>query len=94
MNLNQFTIKAQEAIQKAQEIAATGKQQAVENIHLLKALLMVDGHLVPALLQKIGVQLSVFTKALDSILQSLPKVSGGAQYFSKENPAMACPNGL
>lgn len=84
MNLNQFTIKSQEAIQKAQEIAAAKQHQAIENMHLLKALLMVDAHLLPSILQKLGVQMEVFSKAIDSILTSMPKVSGGEQYFSSE----------
>ncbi len=84
MNLNQFTIKSQEAIQKAQEIAASKQHQVIENMHLLKALLMVDAHLLPSILQKLGVQVEVFSKAVDSILISMPKVSGGEQHFSSD----------
>jgi ATP-dependent Clp protease ATP-binding subunit ClpB len=84
MNLNQFTIKAREAIQKAGEVAASHQQQAVENIHILKALLLVDNHLVPAILQNSGVQLDALIQALDQKITSTPKVSGGEQYFSAE----------
>lgn len=84
MNLNQFTIKAREAIQKAQEVAASHQHQAVENIHLLKALLLVDHHLVPAILQTLGVQHELFTQILDRKLTSMPKVSGGEQFISSE----------
>jgi ATP-dependent Clp protease ATP-binding subunit ClpB len=84
MNLNQFTIKAREAIQQAQEVAAAHQHQAVENIHVLKALFLVDDHLVPAILQKLGLQVDVFVQALDRKLASMPKVSGGEQYFSTE----------
>jgi ATP-dependent Clp protease ATP-binding subunit ClpB len=84
MNLNQFTIKAREAIQQSQEVAAAQQHQAVENVHLLKALFLADNHLVPAILQKLGVQLDVFIQELDRKMAAMPKVSGGEQYFSSE----------
>jgi len=84
MNLNQFTIKSQEAIQKSQEIAASNSNQAIENIHLLKAIISVDENVTPFLLKKLNVNFTVFEKAIDSIITSLPKVSGGDQYFSNE----------
>jgi len=84
MNLNQFTIKSQEAIQKSQEIAASNSNQAIENIHLLKAITTVDENVTPFLLKKLNVNFTVFEKAIDSIITSLPKVSGGDQYFSNE----------
>jgi len=84
MNLNQFTIKSQEAIQKAQEIASTNSNQAIENIHLLKAIISVDENVTPFLLKKLNVNYTVFEKAIDSIITSLPKVSGGEEYFSNE----------
>ena len=82
MNLNQFTIKSQEAIQKAQEIASSNGNQAIENIHLLKAIIEVDENVTPFLLKKLNVNFTVFEKAVDSIITSLPKVSGGEEYFS------------
>ncbi len=82
MNLNQFTIKSQEAIQKAQEVASVHEQQAIEAIHLLKGVLTVDENVTPFLLKKLNVNFEVFSKAVDRIIESLPKVSGGEQYFS------------
>lgn len=84
MNLNQYTIKSQEAIQKAQEIASTHNNQAIESIHLLKAIIAVDENVTPFLLKKLNVNFTVFSKAVDSIIESLPKVSGGEGYFSNE----------
>ena len=85
MNLNQFTIKAQQAIQQAQHIAAQHKQQAIENIHLLKALIEADEHLIPVLLQKLNVNVKVFQQAIDSSIASLPRVEGGGEpYFTNE----------
>jgi len=82
MNFNNFTIKSQEAVQKATEIAAAKQHQAIETSHLLKGMLMVDENVVPYLLKKLNVNLEIFTQALDHILDSYPKVSGGEQYLS------------
>ena len=82
MNFNNFTIKSQEAVQKATEIASARQHQAIETSHLLKGMLMVDENVVPYLLKKLNVNLDIFTKALDHILDSFPKVSGGDQYLS------------
>ncbi len=84
MNLNQFTIKSQEAIQKAQEVASVNEQQAIEVIHLLKGILTVDENVTPFLLKKLNVNFDVFVKAVDRIIDSLPKVSGGEQYLAKD----------
>lgn len=84
MNFNQFTIKSQEAIQKAQEVAAVNEQQAIETIHLLKGILTVDENVTPFLLKKLDVNFDLFSKAVDRIVDSLPKVSGGEQYLAKE----------
>jgi len=84
MNFNNFTIKAQEAIQKAQEIASGFQHQQIENAHILKGMLSVDEHVVPYLLQKSDVHLPVFVKALDQIIASFPKVAGGEQYLSRD----------
>ena len=82
MDLNNFTIKSQEAIQKATEIAAAQGNQSVEPSHLLKGILMVDEHVAPYLLRKLNVNFDVLSKALDRLIDSLPKVSGGQQYLS------------
>jgi ATP-dependent Clp protease ATP-binding subunit ClpB len=84
MNFNNFTIKSQEAVQKATEIAAAKQHQAIETSHLLKGMLMVDENVVPYLLKKLNVNIEIFTKALDHILDSYPKVSGGDQYLSSD----------
>jgi len=84
MNFNNFTIKAQEAIQKAQEISQAHQNQAIENIHILKGMLTVDENVVPFLLEKLNVNLPLFIKALDKILDSYPKVSGGEVYLSAD----------
>jgi ATP-dependent Clp protease ATP-binding subunit ClpB len=85
MNINKFTIKSQEAIQKAQEIAVANSNQAIDGIHLLKAILSVDENVIPYLLKKLDVNFPVFNQAVDRIIDSLPKVSGGEPYFSNES---------
>ena len=84
MNLNQFTIKSQEAIQKAQEVALLKSQQAMEGVHLLKGILQADENATPFLLKKLNVDFPVFSQAVDRIIDSLPKVSGGQPYLSSE----------
>ena len=87
MNLNNFTIKSQEAIQKAQEIAAGNQHQAIESIHILKGIIQVDENVIPYLLKKLDVNIQILSQAIEKILESLPKVSGGEQYLSKEASA-------
>lgn len=82
MNLNNFTIKSQEAIQQAVTIATMNGQQAIENGHILKAILQVDESVTPFILKKLGINEQVFSKTLDSIVNSYPKVSGGQPYLS------------
>ncbi|MBE7176018.1 MAG: ATP-dependent chaperone ClpB [Mucilaginibacter polytrichastri] len=82
MNFNNFTIKAQEAVQKASEIAQGNQQQAIENAHLLKALLMVDENVVSFLLKKLNVNINRLNEVLDKQIQSFPKVSGSEIYLS------------
>ena len=84
MNFNNFTIKSQEAVQKAMEIAAAQQNQAIETSHLLKGMLLVDENVIPYLLKKLNVNLDAFTPALDRILDAYPKVSGGEQYLSND----------
>jgi ATP-dependent Clp protease ATP-binding subunit ClpB len=84
MNFNNFTIKSQEAVAKATEIATAHQNQAIETTHLLKGMLMVDENVIPYLLRKLNVNLDVFTPALDRILDSYPKVSGGEQFLSND----------
>jgi len=83
MDTKNFTIKSQEAIQKAQELAMIGQQQAIETGHILKALFVVDEDIVAYALKKVNANTQRITQALDGILQSYPKVSGaGSQYLS------------
>ncbi|MBY9021709.1 MAG: type VI secretion system ATPase TssH, partial [Candidatus Lokiarchaeota archaeon] len=85
MSLNNFTIKSQEAIQKATEIATAKRNQSVEPLHLLKGILTVDENVAPYLLGKLNVNLDVFSKELDKQIDFLPKVSGGQQYLSSNS---------
>ena len=82
MNLDKFTIKSQEAIRKAFEIATGYKQQAVETGHLLKSVMSVDENIATFLLKKIGINVSNFEKILEKIVESYIKVTGGEQYLS------------
>ena len=82
MNLNNFTIKSQEAIQQAFSIAAGYGHQAVETGHILKSMLATDEHITGFILKKLNINLKNFQKVLDSIIESYPRVSGGEQYIS------------
>lgn len=82
MNLKNFTIKSQEAIQQAAQIAAGNDQQAIENGHILKAILEIDENVTPFILKKLGVNQALFSKAVDAIVNSYPKVTGGQPYLS------------
>ncbi|QKG79618.1 ATP-dependent chaperone ClpB [Tenuifilum thalassicum] len=82
MNLNNFTIKSQEVIQKAVEIAQGYSHQAVEPAHLLRAILDEGESITGFLLRKLGVNPGTFDAVLNRMLESLPKVSGGDQYLS------------
>jgi len=84
MNFNNFTIKAQEAVQKASEIATGNQQQAIENAHLLKGLLLVDENVISYLLKKLNVNLNRLNDNLDEQIASYPKVSGSNVYLSSE----------
>ncbi|MFO7978172.1 MAG: ATP-dependent chaperone ClpB [Bacteroidales bacterium] len=82
MNLDQFTIKSQEALHKAQEIAKGFNHQAIENGHLLKGILSVDENAAPFLLKKNNVNVASLQQALDRIIEGYPKVVGGEIYLS------------
>ncbi len=84
MNLNNFTIKSQEAVQKAQEIALSRQHQAIETSHLLKGILSVDENVAPFLLKKLDVNVPRLTQLLDAEIERLPRVSGGSQYLSND----------
>ncbi len=82
MNLNNFTTKSQEAIQQALQIASAEGHQAIENAHILKGILEVDENVIPFLLKKLNVNLPIFSQALDRIISTYPKVSGGQPVLS------------
>jgi ATP-dependent Clp protease ATP-binding subunit ClpB len=82
MNLNNFTIKSQDTIQQAFSIASGYQHQAVETGHIMKALLGADEQIVGFILKKLNVNQGNFTRVLDSIIESYPKVSGGNQYIA------------
>jgi ATP-dependent Clp protease ATP-binding subunit ClpB len=86
MNLNNFTIKAQEAVARAQQLAFDGSNPTIDTDHLLKALLAEEDSLVEFLLKKNNVNVAFVETKLDESLQKLPKVSGGdpAQSISRE----------
>ena len=82
MNINNFTIKAQEAVQKAQEIAMGRQHQSIETAHLMKGILVVDENVTPYLLKKMEVNIPRLGQQIDAMLERLPRVSGGDQYLS------------
>ena len=84
MNFNQFTIKAQDAVAKAQDIAMANSNQAVESIHLLKGIVESDDYFIPNMLKKLSVNVEVLCSAMDRVISSLSKVSGGNLYYSPE----------
>lgn len=84
MNFNNYTIKAQEAIQKAVEIASANGQQAVETGHILKGILGADENVTSFILKKLNVNRKNFELALDTIVNGYPKVSGASPYLSNE----------
>ncbi len=89
MNLENFTIKSQEVIQKAQEIAFNNQHQAIETAHILKAIYDMDDTVTPFLLKKLNVNFKNIDSVLARILDNFAKVSGGSQYLSpKANQAL------
>ena len=84
MTLDKFTIKAQEAVQKAQEVALGGQHPAIETAHLMKGLLSEDENVTPYLLKKMEVNIPRLTQQVDEILNSMPRVSGGQVYLSSD----------
>ena len=83
MNLNQFTIKAQEAVQQAVQLAQQRNQQAVETGHLMLAMLESDASVIPYLFKKAGASLPNFQAALSRVVDAYPKVSGAQPYLSQ-----------
>ena len=83
MNFNNFTIKAQEVVQKAQQIAHECGHQLIENTHIFKAILNTDENATPFILKKLGVNIAVFEEVIKRSLENYPKVSGGTVALSR-----------
>ena len=81
MNFDNFTIKSQEAIQKAVEIVRNHNEQSIEPVHLLKGILQVGESLTSYLFQKLGVNAGLLNNQVDREIESLPKVNGGEPYL-------------
>lgn len=88
MNFNNFTIKSQEALQQAQQIAQSFGHQQIENEHLFKAIKEVDENVLPFLLKKLNVNTQLLHQVLENELQSFAKVSGGDIILSREASKM------
>ncbi len=85
MNFNNFTIKSQEVVQKAIELTRQNGQQQIEPVHILKALISESETIVNFVFQKLGANLNSVNMAIDKDIQSLPKVSGGDVFLSRES---------
>ncbi|MGA9269356.1 MAG: ATP-dependent chaperone ClpB [Lutimonas sp.] len=84
MNFNNYTIKSQEAVQRAQQIAQGYGHQQIENAHVLKGIFEIDENVTPFILNKLGVNVDLFQNTLDSILKSFSKVEGADIMLSRE----------
>ena len=84
MNFNNFTIKSQEAVQHAVELTQSKGQQVVETPHLLKAVMLKGEDVTQFLFAKLGVNAITLTSVIDSMIDGLPRVSGGEPYLSRE----------
>src|SRR5690606_19656354 len=85
MNFNNYTIKAQEVINKASEIVAGNQQQAIEPAHILKALLTIDENIIAHLLKKLNANINYIISETDKNIEGYPKVSGSAPYLSNNS---------
>jgi len=85
MNFNSFTIKSQEAIQKAVEYTRSAGEQQIEPVHLLKGIMTEGESLVKFIFQKIGINAAAVTSQVETAIASLPKVHGGEPYLSRES---------
>ena len=93
MNFNNFTIKSQEVVQKAIELTRQSGQQQIEPVHILKALIAESDTIVNFVFQKLGANLNGVNMAIEKEIQSLPKVSGGEVFLSREsNDALRRPS--
>ena len=83
MNFNNYTTKAQETIQLAQEIAQAFGHNQIENEHVFKALTQVDENVLPFILKKLDINIAIVIQTLEKHLESLPKVSGADLLLSR-----------
>ncbi len=88
MNLNNYTIKSQEVVQKAQQLTQEFEQQQIEIAHVFKAILEVDKNVTPFILKKLEINIPVFKQVIDKTLQSFPKVTGGNLSLSSTSNSM------
>lgn len=84
MNMNNYTIKSQEALQEAMQLAQNRGQQAIGTGHLLKAVVSVGENVTNFIFNKLGVNSNAMLSALDRMIDSYPKVSGGSVYLSND----------
>ena len=84
MNINKYTIKSQEALQSAIELARKAGNQAIEPVHLLTSILTLGDSLTDFLLSKLAIQRARLEESLQRLLSALPKVSGGEPYLSSD----------
>ena len=84
MNLNNYTIKSQETVQQAQQLAQELSHNQIENEHIFKAITLVDENVLPYLLKKLYINLELIKQILDKQLESLPKVAGVDLILSRE----------
>jgi ATP-dependent Clp protease ATP-binding subunit ClpB len=88
MNFNNFTIKAQESVQKAIDLAQANSQQMIEPSHLLRGVMMTADNITGFLFQKLGVNGTQLERVLDREIESYPRVSGGEPMLSRETNAV------
>lgn len=84
MNMDNFTIKSQEAVQKALQLVQSNGQQLIEPVHLLKGIISVGENVVKFLFDKIAINQSTLNDAIENAISRYPKVSGGQPYFSQD----------
>ncbi|MBW8050139.1 MAG: ATP-dependent chaperone ClpB [Cytophagales bacterium] len=87
MNFNNYTIKSQEAIQKASEIATGNQQQAIETGHVLKAILLSDENMISFILKKLVINKTLLESRLEELVNSYPKITGTQPYLSNDAAA-------
>ncbi|MDR2627296.1 MAG: ATP-dependent chaperone ClpB [Dysgonamonadaceae bacterium] len=88
MNFNHFTIKAQEVVQEAIDLAARHNRQSIEPAHIMKALMTTGEDVMNFIFQKLGLHPQAFRQAVDKAIDSFPKVTGGEPYLSRESNAV------